>query len=140
MVKLKGKKSAQDELIRMLAGFSQMHLPALMDELNKWHPPIDVVENDDKLIIIAEIAGIDIKNISITQAEDVITIQGIRNEIIGELSPIFHRMEVNYGPFERNIRIPLCFAGGDISAKYNNGFLRIEIEKNEDTFETITIE
>ena len=140
MVKLKGKKSAQDELIRMLAGFSQMHLPALMDELNKWHPPIDVVETDTKLVIVAEIAGIDIKNISITQTDDVITIQGNRNEFVSEDTLVFHHMEINYGPFERNIRIPRNFVGGEISAKYKNGFLRIEIEKSQDNFSSIPIE
>ncbi len=139
-VKFKGKSSAQQELIRMLSGFSQRHLPALMDELNRWHPPIDVIETDDRLIIIAEIAGISVENVSITQADDVITIQGSRNEFLAESSPVFHHMEINYGPFERNLRLPEKFVGGEITANYNNGFLRIEISASGETTQTITVE
>ncbi|RKZ32890.1 hypothetical protein DRQ33_05065 [bacterium] len=140
MIKFKSKKSIDDEIIRLLAGFSQMHLPALMDELNKWHPPVDVIEVEDKLIIIAEIAGMSIENIKITQNEDIITIQGTREETTGKTAPVFHHMEINYGPFERNIKIPTYFVDGKINAKYRNGFLQIEIERAEITIRKIEIE
>ncbi len=126
---LKNPKSIDDEMIRLLASFSQMHLPSLMDELNKWHPPIDVVETEDKLIIIAEIAGISVSDISIKQIEDFIVIQGNRSEAIPHSSPMFHHMEINYGPFERSIRVPREFVGGEISATYKEGFLKVELKR-----------
>lgn len=137
---LKDPKSLEDELVRMLAGFSQMHLPSVMDEVNRWHPPIDVMEVDDKFIIIAEIAGISTNEVSITQADDVITIRGHRHENLTHSSPMFHHMEISYGPFERNIKLPARFIGGSVSASYNNGFLRVEINSNTTTGKTINID
>jgi len=134
------KKNIEDEIVRLFAEFSQMHLPVLLDELNKWHPPVDVFETEDKLVIMVEIAGIDIGDITLTQSEDIITIQGVRKENFVGQAPIFHHMEINYGPFERNIKIPPHFVGGKISAKYKNGFLTIEIEKVSEPVKEITIE
>ena len=130
-VDLKDSKTVEDEIVRMLSGFSQMHLPSMMDELNRWHPPIDVMETEDRLVIIAEIAGISPSDVSITQEENVLTIIGSRCEVLPHTSPLFHHMEVNYGPFERNIRLPQKFIGGKITALYRDGFLRIEVEKQE---------
>ncbi len=139
MIELK-KKNFEDEIVRIFAGFSQMHLPILLDELNKWHPPVDVFETEDKLVIMAEIAGIDIDDITITQTEDVITIQGVRRESSAHQAPVFHHMEINYGPFERNIKIPPHFIGGKVTAKYKNGFLTIEIERVSSPIKEITVE
>jgi len=136
---LKDPKSLEDDVIRLLAGFSQMHLPSLMDELNRWHPPVDVFETEDKLIILAEIAGISVDKISIKQIENTIIISGNRDEILPEPSPMFHHMEINYGPFERVIRLPVKFVGGEVSAKYRNGFLRVEIKENKTVSRTIEI-
>ncbi len=137
---LKDPKSVEDDVIRLLAGFSQMHLPSLMDELNKWHPPVDVFETKDRLIILAEIAGISVEKISIKQIENTIIIQGQRKEILPPTSPMFHHMEINYGPFERVIRLPAKFVGGEVDAKYKNGFLRVEVTKIQPNLKTIEIE
>jgi len=137
---LKDPKSLEDELVRMLAGFSQMHLPSVMDEVNRWHPPIDVMEIDDKFIIIAEIAGISTSDVSISQTDDIIIIRGNRHENLTHSSPMFHHMEINYGPFERNIKLPARFIGGNVSASYKNGFLKIEISPNNTTGRTISID
>ena len=128
---LKDPKYIEDDLVRMLAGFSQMHLPSVMDELSRWHPPVDVMEIGDKLIIVAEIAGISAESVMVNQKEDMIVIQGTRSEVSANSSPVFHHMEINYGPYERNIKIPKRFVGGEIKALYRNGFLRLEIAGKE---------
>ncbi len=137
---LKDRRSHEGEIMRLLAGFAQMRLPSLMDELNKWHPPVDVLETEDKLIIIVEIAGVSTGDINITQHGDLIRIEGNRIEVLPAESPVFHHMEINYGPFERNIRLPRKFVGGEVAASYKNGFLRIEVSKNKNAERVIKVE
>ncbi len=50
----------------------------------------------------------------------------------------FLNMEINYGPFERNIHLPREFVGGKISARYVNGFLKIEVTRTQSS--TIKVE
>ncbi len=137
---LKDPRAIDEEIVRMIYGFSQLRIPAIIDELNRWHPPIDVLETEEKLILIAEIAGISDGDVSIVQMDDIITIKGRREKLEKEKSPMFHHMEINFGPFERNIRVPQKFVGGKIVASYKNGFLRVEINANTSPKRIIPVE
>lgn len=121
-----------DEILFMLDGFSQMRLPVVLDEINKWHPAVDVYESGNRLIVIVELAGVDPKDVSVSQKDDVISICGIRRETIPHPPPIYHHLELNYGPFERNLKLPPSFIGSKIQMGYKNGFLKIVITANSD--------
>jgi len=46
----------------------------------RWHPSLDVAETKDKLVVTAEIPGMDIKDIDISVSGDVLTIKGEKKQ------------------------------------------------------------
>ena len=97
-----------------------------------WHPPTDVYETPDELIIKCEIAGINPnEDITIIVEEGKIIIQGKRVEHDKRCKKMFKQMEINYGNLERVIHIHDHIVTEKAHASYKDGFLEIVIPKME---------
>jgi len=126
-IRVKDRPNIEEEMHRLFSGFAQMRNRILLHALNIWHPATDVCETDDELWIICELAGVAKENIKIHIEENIMTISGIRVEQkVGEKA-VYHNLEINYGPFERNIQLPPRFVGSEPKATFANGFLKIRI-------------
>ncbi len=134
----KRNNDIEEEMKRLFSGFAQMRNGSVLRAINVWHPPTDVCETKDEFCIICELAGISKDQIRVHIEENVITISGIRQEIsIGEKT-VFHNLEINYGPFERNIQIPRKFLGSEPNARYSDGFLTVRIPASLQSEKTAT--
>jgi HSP20 family protein len=98
-----------------------------------WSPAIDVREETDRYIVIADVPGIDPKDIEITMENGVLTIQGERNyETTDEDKDSgYRRVERAYGKFFRRLALPDVADAENISAEGKNGVLEISIQKSE---------
>lgn len=95
-----------------------------------WHPPTDVYETPDEIVIKSEIAGINTDvDLTITVEEDKIIIQGKRNDYDKRCKKMFKQMEINYGNLERIIHIHNHLVSEKTHASYKDGFLEIVIPK-----------
>ncbi len=97
-----------------------------------WAPPTDVCETETEFVVTMDIAGMDQRNISVVTDGQVITIRGVRNEVCPPGKKQFHKMEIQVGPFQRFIQIPVPIDGGSIFTNYSNGLLEVRLKK---TFE-----
>ena len=130
-LKTKGRRDIEDEMRRLFSGFAQMRHRAMLNAINVWHPATDVYETEDELIVVCELAGLDKSEVKVTIDNAVLTISGIRDEkkVVGKT--VFHNLEINYGPFERNIQLPDRFIGSEPKALYSNGILTVKIPVGE---------
>jgi len=94
-----------------------------------WVPRVDVYETNDKIVVLVEIAGVKIQDIDITFHEGKLILRGTRQENYISEPEIYHRMEINFGPFERVIPLPVEVDAQNAEASYNNGFLEIVLPK-----------
>lgn len=115
------------EMKRLFSNFSQMRNAGMLRAINVWHPPTDVCEMEREFCIVCELAGVQKEDIRIHIEENVITIAGARTQKAFGEKTVFHNLEINYGPFERNIQIPRKFIGSEPKATYNDGFLKVTI-------------
>lgn len=100
--------------------------------LTGWKPAVDVYEDDDKLVIKAELPGVDKKDISVDLNDGVLTLAGTRsyeNEVKEE--HYYHR-ERAYGKFHRSFTLPAGHDPEKIKADFKDGLLRIEVPKPEE--------
>lgn len=95
--------------------------------LRLWMPPTDVLETEESLVVVVEIAGMRRSEISITFSEKQLTIQGERKSTLEPSA--YHQMEIDYGRFECVIPIRESIVSDDIEAHYDDGFLRVRIPK-----------
>jgi HSP20 family molecular chaperone IbpA len=100
-----------------------------------WEPPMDVFDTDTEFVVIMDIAGMNRKEISVFTDGDVIRISGIRKDIIPPGKKHFHSLEIQVGPFQRLIGIPVPVLGDSMSTHYSNGLLEVRLKKRFDNSE-----
>jgi HSP20 family protein len=93
----------------------------------RWRPPTDVFERDDAYAIVVEVAGMRGTEISVTLEKGILTIRGIRANKSERKA--YHQMEIAYGEFETNVRLPKRTDTDKIEASYSDGFLRVILPK-----------
>jgi len=95
-------------------------------------PDIEIKENDDNLIVRAELPGLTKEDISIELKDSVLTLSGEKKIEQTKEGEKFHRTEIAYGSFCRSFHVPLNVDMDNISAKFKDGILNIEIPKSEE--------
>ncbi len=93
--------------------------------------PVDIFYVNGILVIKAEIAGVDKKDIFLSHKDNVILIEYIRI-LENKNRRIYYKMERSYGKFKESIRIPLDIGPSNIKAKLNNGILTITIKEQKE--------
>lgn len=116
--------------------FNEDFLPGtrLEDEsaFNTWSPAVDIYDNDDNIVIKAELPGVDKKDVEVELKDRVLTLKGERsyeNEVKEEN---YHRKERVFGRFHRSFMLPEGVADDKIKADFKDGVLKIEIPKPEE--------
>jgi HSP20 family protein len=95
-----------------------------------WEPPMDVFDTETEFVVIMDIAGMIRKDISVFTDGDVLRISGVRKDIIPAGKKQFHSLEIQVGPFQRLIGIPVPVLGDSMSTHYSNGLLEIRLKKD----------
>ncbi len=94
-----------------------------------WNPAADIYENDDNIVIKAELPGIDKKDITVDVKNRVLTLKGERSSDDETKEDNYYRRERRSGRFERAFTLPTEVDLDKIKADYKDGVLRIEIPK-----------
>ena len=94
------------------------------------YPKVNVYEYDDKIGIVAEIPGLDKKNVSVEVEEDVLIISGDKHGFDSDGGKCITR-ELKQSAFTRSFNLGEYLDGGNVSAKFKDGMLSISIPKKE---------
>jgi len=94
-----------------------------------WHPPTDVYETDDEIIIKMSIPGVKQPNVAVEVNGEQITIYGMRRAPDHSRVRTYHQMEIRNGYFERAIALRKPFDPSRAKAKLQDGFLYVCIPK-----------
>jgi HSP20 family protein len=97
-----------------------------------WVPSVDVSETDDKIVVKAEIPGMDSKDIDISLSGDILTIKGEKKSEREETKENYHLVERSYGTFARSLRLPVGVEADKIEAAYKQGVLTVTCPKKEE--------
>ena len=94
------------------------------------YPKVNVYEYDDKISIVAEIPGLDKKNVSVEVEEDVLIISGDKHGFDSDGGKCITR-ELKQSAFKRSFNLGEYLDGTKVSAKFKDGMLSISIPKKE---------
>ena len=92
---------------------------------NTAYPKVNVYEYDDKVGVVAEIPGIDKKNLSVDVEDDVLTIKGSKHGFDEDTSATVIRRELKHSAFERKFSLGDSLDGDKIKANFKDGILSI---------------
>jgi HSP20 family protein len=93
-----------------------------------WRPPTDVYETDHAIIVRVEIPGMQEDDFAIEINGRTISIRGARQDELSERRA-YHQMEIHFGEFNFEIELPFQIESSQVEALYQNGFLRIVLQK-----------
>jgi HSP20 family protein len=96
-----------------------------------WAPVVDIFEEADALRIVAEIPGVKPEDVKISVENNVLTIQGTKEQVAEEKAEKVHRYERTYGAFERSFTLPMTVDPEHIKATYGTGLLTLVLPKVE---------
>ena len=95
------------------------------------YPKVNVYEYDDKVGVIAEIPGLDKKDLSIDVEEGVLTISGNKHGLIDDDGAKVIRRELKHSSFKRQFALGELLDGENIKATFKDGLLSVHIPKVE---------
>ena len=94
------------------------------------YPKVNVYEYDDKIGIVAEIPGLDKKNVSVEVEDQVLTISGDKHGFDDSGGKCITR-ELKQSSFKRSFNLGEHLDGDDVSASFKDGMLSISVPKIE---------
>ena len=97
------------------------------------YPKVNVYEYDTKIGVIAEIPGLDKKDLNVEVEEGVLTVSGEKSHGFDEGEAKVLRRELKHSSFKRQFTLGEMLDGDNISANFKDGILSIEIPKIEPT-------
>ncbi|HEX4666569.1 MAG TPA: Hsp20/alpha crystallin family protein [Chthoniobacterales bacterium] len=105
----------------------QLHLPGPY----RWRPAINAFQCDKGMRICVDLAGVDRSQVDLTIEPQRLAIRGTRQapEPADDEDRAVQMIafEIDYGPFERILELPLQVDVAQASAEQRNGFLWIEL-------------
>ena len=96
-----------------------------------WTPAVDIAENDNSLVLKADLPGVDQEGIAISLENGTLTLKGERKFEKKEDKEGYHRIERSYGTFARSFTLPETVDAENVKAEFKNGVLTVTLAKKE---------
>ena len=97
-----------------------------------WQPPVDIYEDEETVVIKAEVPDIDQKDIEVRIEDNTLTLRGERKLDQSVRKDNYHRVERYYGPFQRSFSIPPTIDQEKVKASCDRGVLTVILPKKEE--------
>lgn len=122
--------SIRNEINNLLNEFfgGPIHTGPLAGE---WLPPADITETVNKIIIKAELPGLESKDIEIDLNGNILSLRGEKKHE-EEKDGNHYFGERYYGSFHRTFHLPASVKDGEAEATFRRGILTISIPKAKD--------
>jgi len=98
-----------------------------------WSPAVDVAENENEIVLRAELPGMKQEDIDIELTGDTLTLRGDRKFENEERREDFVRVERAYGRFQRSFTLGVPVQHDQVKASYRDGVLEVHLPKSEAT-------
>jgi HSP20 family protein len=128
---------------RPLAGFDEFPTTVRLfeDAVNRifsegaaarpWTPAVDIVENENELVLTADLPGVKMEEIDIRLEDGTLTLSGSRQFEQEDKKAGYHRIERAYGQFQRAFSLPESVDAEKVGASFTDGVLKIVLPKKE---------
>lgn len=96
-----------------------------------WMPAVEVSETNEAMVLTAELPGIEEKALKITIDNNVLTIEGEKEQERTDAPPAknFYLSERFYGAFQRSFALPRTVDMEHVKAAFDKGVLTITLPK-----------
>jgi HSP20 family molecular chaperone IbpA len=94
------------DALAIVARADRLHREFFRPAPSGWEPPVDLLETEDELILVAALPGVRVADVDLVIGGGELAIIGLRRLPALPGSTRIHRMELPHGQFERRIALP----------------------------------
>ena len=98
---------------------------------HKVWPAIDVADEENAVVVRAEVPGCKAENIDISVYGNTLTISGEKKQSEEKKEKGYYHVESSYGSFRRELTLPTDVDADKVDAAYKHGVLTITLPKAE---------
>ena len=120
----------QEEIEELFADLWQV--PRFSGMRHGFRPNVDCFHTEDPpaLTVVVELPGVDPDSLALVVGERALVIAGERERPKAD-SPVYEQMEIEYGPFQRQVRLPADVDPEGAHARYERGMVTIVLPVTE---------
>ena len=123
------------ELIDVRDDFDRLIDRIFRPELDLWAgqtkaPLVDIYEENDAIVVKAEIPGLKKEEIDISISDDAITLSGKKKDVKEVKKENFYQKEIREGSFLRTLPLPCRVDREKVKASYKDGMLEVILPKS----------
>lgn len=112
--------------------FSPMWMPRFnLPSMQPVAPSVDIYEEEDAVVVKAELPGIGKEDVEVDISDDLLTISGEKKAEEKIERKDYHRIERSFGKFSRSVRLPGDILTEQAKASFKEGVLEVRIPKTE---------
>jgi len=126
----RGVTTLQDQINRFFN--DAFDTSAQESNLTTWAPAVDIFENEQELIVKADLPEVETKDLDIRVENNILTIRGDRKFEKKQENGDYLRVERAYGSFSRSFALSSTVNTDAIKADYQNGVLTLHVPKREE--------
>lgn len=105
--------------------FEELWKPSSLSQRRIAYPPVNISEDPENIIVMAEIPGMDTDDIELTLNEKSLTIKGAKKSEVGN----YYRQERPTGNFQRIVNLNIQVQADAVTASMKDGVLKIILPK-----------
>ena len=94
-----------------------------------WRPAVNVYETLEAVVVQAELAGVDPKEVTIQCESNRLLVWGRRREAITAEAQAIHRLEIQAGPFAFQTPLPVAVDAEAAKATLHAGMFEVRLPK-----------
>lgn len=110
----------------MHAGWPQLQMP-----FEGRLPKVDIIDRESEIVVRAEVAGVDKKDLDVSVTDNTVTIKGSTRQESKEEKGDYYRCEISQGSFARTVALPGDVDGSKAKANFKDGILELVLPKKE---------
>ena len=118
-------RERMNQLLQESSGRNEDAAPRL------WAPAVDVCESEHEIVLQAELPGMSKDDIDIQLTGDTLTLRGERKLQQTQRGERYHRIERQYGAWQRTFQIEMPIDAQRVTANYEDGVLTVHLPKQE---------
>ena len=126
---LKDFQNLSEEMETLMQGFFCDKLRAAPSTGRGFSPPMDVFETEDEIVCLLDLVGVGSQDVEARLEAGTLRISGVRREIPGFDRRQYHKMELDFGAFERTLTIPEPVEAKSLQVECLVGFYLVRLRK-----------
>ena len=119
----------QEDVSQLISHLSERISEGLLSSNSQWAPNIDLSEDAEKIVVKAEVPGVQAKDLQIVIKEGLLSISGEKKQPIHRNRVRYICLERSYGKFSRNLYLSAAIDIKNVRAQLRDGLVTIWLPK-----------